>query len=69
MNHPDPLCLTNRHPASWAPEMCICDVLQQARRDELIKLVDHIDDAIKHPTLQTQRLRQLIIDRIGTQAH
>ena len=30
----DPLCLALKWPASWAPEMCICDVLKQARAEE-----------------------------------
>ena len=56
MNHRDPLCLANRYPASWAPEMCICDVLKQARaeerekgaRKEAVKAYSYQRDTNKH---------------------
>lgn len=34
MSEHDPLCPARNRPASWEPEMCVCDIIAKVRADE-----------------------------------
>ena len=42
MKKHDTLCLARHHPESWAPEMCICEVIRTARKEERQALIEDV---------------------------